>query len=483
MNTLDGAMRRTKWSFVALLSLVTGCSAGGLEATPLTPHADAAGRYAIDNAWSRLGTMNDPSLAAELAVSRQSARRRPPPTTDSALDWQFLVDAPLNETPALYVSGTAEDNATDRMFATGGKRGFFSVTYYFYAFENLYGTSPTVVWQKTIDSAVDGSAIALTPDATKVFAVTKKGTVYGFNTADGSAATGFPVSLGNKVSWSSPWIDFLTQPYPLYVGDVRGHVTRIDSSTGAKLTSVRLCTAIHSSPIVWNGVVWAGCDDGSLHRLDPQTMTEFTPATKLCATATCRGNDAIYSAPFVDSIGDRLLVGVNNQVAVVDISAATGCTTGPAACPVTLQTVGKSAIFYSSPFIDFAAGYVYIAFNNALWRASYDGTAITSPFVAASHPLAGTNADAGYPKSSPLAFDGHVWVGDGGGFVNRYSTDGFAFENATEQYGVSIDTTPLIDVAGGNIYFGTNGTTTIGRRGRVNVDETKGSWVQLTQTW
>jgi len=481
-------MHRTHWIAAFIVSFVAGCSAGGLGSSPTAPQPDATGRYAIDSSWSRLGHFNDPSLALRLAqrsaLGQSSRRRLPPaPAPDSALDWQYSLDAPLNETPALYVSGTAENNASDRMFATGATRSFFSVTYSFYSFENLYGAAPTVAWQQPIDSAVDGSAIALTPDATKVFAVTSNGTVYGFNAADGSKASGFPVSLGNKVSWASPWIDFLTSPYPLYVADVRGHITRIDTSTGATVTSARFCSAIHASPIVWNGVVWVGCDDGYLHRLNPQTLAEYTPATKLCARSSCKANDAIYSAPFVDSIGDRLLVGVNNQVVVVDISSTTGCTTGATSCPVSVQTLGKSALFYSSPFVDFASGYVYVAFNNALWRASYDGAGITSPFVAAAHALGGNGPNLSYPKSSPLAFDGHVWIGDGGGFVNRFSADTFAFENVTQQYGVSVDTTPLVDVAGGNIYFGTNGTTTVDRRGRVQVNKNKGSWVQLQQSW
>ena len=476
-------MTHTHWTLAVFFA--AGCSAGALAPSPSTPQPDPSGGYAVDSSWSRLGRMNDPALTVRLAqrAALAEARHRTPAATDSGLDWQYALAAPVEETPALYISGLTENNATDRMFAAGGARSRRAVSYSLFALENLYGGSPAVAWQNAIDSDVDGSAIAMTPDATKVFGVTHHGTVYGFNTADGSTVAGFPVAVGHNVSWASPWLDFLTQPYPLYVADLGGRITRIDTSTGAKLTSAKLCSGIHSSPIVWNGVVWAGCDDGYLHRLNPQTLAEYPPATKLCARASCQANDAIYSAPFVDSTGNRLLVGVNNQLAVVDIDPATGCTTGTLSCPVTFATIGRSAIFYSSPFIDFANGYVYVAFNNALWRAGWDGTALTSGFAAAAHALGGRNADAGYPKSSPLAFDGHVWVGDGGGFVNRYASDTFAFENVTPQYGVSVDTTPLIDIAGGNIYFGTNGTTTATRRGGVKVNKNLGSWVQLPQTF
>ncbi|HEY2746330.1 MAG TPA: PQQ-binding-like beta-propeller repeat protein [Polyangia bacterium] len=473
-------MTRAHLIVTVAVFLAAGCTAGALS--PSTPQPDANGGYAVDSSWSRLGRMNDPALTLRLVESAALGHtRRHAPPQDSGLDWQYPLFAPVEETPALYVSGGTENDATDRMFAAGALASDGSDS--FFALENLYDASPTVAWQNEIDSDVDGSAIVLTPDATKVFAVTKKGTVYGFNAADGSAVAGFPVAIGRKVSWASPWLDFTTQPYPLYVADLNGRVTRIDTSTGATLASKKICSAIHSSPIVWNGVVWTGCDDGTLHRLNPQTLAEYAPATKLCARASCKANDAIYSAPFIDSVGNRLLIGVNNQLVVVDIDPTTGCTTGTSACPISIATVGKSAIFYSSPFIDFATGYVYLAFNNQLWRAGWDGTALTSGFVATAHALAGSNSDAGYPKSSPLAFNGHVWVGDGGGFVNRYASDSFAFENATPQYGVTVDTTPLIDIAGGNIYFGTNGTVTTAKRGVVKTHPKLGSWVQLQQIW
>jgi hypothetical protein len=82
-----------------------------------------------------------------------------------------------------------------------------------------------------------------------------------------------------------------------------------------------------------------------------------------------------------------------------------------------------------------------------------------------------------------MVFNGHVWVGDGGGFVNRYSSSSFAFEMATPRYGLTIDSTPLLDVAGGNIYYSTNGTATTDRHGKVSVDTGSGSWVQLAQEW
>src|SRR6185312_8123530 len=97
------------------------------------------------------------------------------------------------------------NNATDRMFASGTERSHFTVSHVLYALDNLYGTAPAVAWKQPLDSAVDGAAIALLPDASKVFAVSGNGTVYGFDAATGAPAAGFPVSVGHDVSWASPW--------------------------------------------------------------------------------------------------------------------------------------------------------------------------------------------------------------------------------------------------------------------------------------
>ena len=93
--------------------------------------------------------------------------------------------------------------------------------------------------------------------------------------------------------------------------------------------------------------------------------------------------------------------------------------------------------------------------------------------------LKGANADLGYPKSGPISFNGHVYVGDGGGYVDRYNASTFALENVTPRYGTTIDSVPLVDFTAGNIYYGTNGV------GNANmaVNPSGGSWVQLAQTW
>lgn len=481
----------------ATLALAVGCTGAGSPTPPSQTPAGASTGFGIDASWARIGRLNDPALAlaaaARAEIGMPAPPKKPPPATDpppvdNALDWQFILGEPTNVTPALWVAGAAENNATDRMFAYGG----FSGSEYIGAADNLYCTAgtancPSVAWYSQMDSFIDGSAIALTPDGSTVFGVSSKGTVYGFNASDGTPSAGFPVSVGASVSWSSPWLDFQTQPYPLYVADTGGHVTRIDTSTGNKTWSVKVCSAIHSSPIVWNGVVWVGCDDGKLYRRNPATGAAYGVATNLCANPSrCDSvKDAIYSAPFVDVVNNRLLVGVNNQVVAIDISTTTGCTIS-GSCAPQFTPVGTSATFYSSPVADVAGGYVYIAFNNKLWRAPYDGTKtnpITSAFTSASHALGGSNSNAGYPKSSPMVFNGHVWVGDGGGFVNRFSSTSFAFEAVTPRYGATIDTTPLIDIAGGNIYYGTNGTTSLDKKGNVVVDTTSGSWVQLAQNW
>lgn len=478
-------MRMTSRGLGVVFAIVAGCSAdGGPGSTGGAPSPSTPAGTAIDGSWARMGfaagrfaNLGGPNQFLPDPLGRPASS--PPP--DQALDWQFMLDAPTSVTPALWVAGATMNNATDRMYAYG----VISGTSYLGAADNLYCTDPTlscpnVAWYLPMDSAIDGSSIALAPDGTRAYAVSSNGTVYGVDTASGALASGWPVSIGAKVSWASPWLDFTATPYQLYVADTSGHVSRIDTSTATVVwRSAALCRAIHSSPLVWNSVVWVGCDDGYLHRLDPATGNEYPPATKLCASSTCGTNDAIYSGPFVDIADNRLVLGVNNRVINVDISPTTGCTTGPVSCTFESMTIGSSAIYHSTPFIDVTGGFVYASFNNKLWRARWSGTQITTPFVASATPLKGVNKDLGYPKSTPMVFNGHIWIGDGGGYVNRYSSSNFALENVTPRYGVTIDTTPVIDVAGGNIYYGTNGAG----NATMTVDSKAGSWVQLAQTW
>jgi outer membrane protein assembly factor BamB len=485
-------------AYVLALAFVAACSANGPSSLPAeSAHAGVG----IDQSWTRLAFAPWPSYQArqvarfDTGFSRASHQWFPPPdapsqppstqpSPDNALDWQYMVQAPVHGTPALFVLGTQGD-PNDRLFAYGNVGG----SNYLAAVNDLYATSPSIAWYIPLDSEVDGSAISISVDGGLIFAVTKAGTVYAVdNTVSVPQAPKWTYSLPNSVSWASPWLDFQSTPNSLYLADEGiangskrgGHVTKLDASTGAMRWISRVCAKpIHSSPIVWNNIVWVGCDDGQLYRLDPATGDAYSPATNLCANpASCGTNDAIYSGPAIDVSNNRLILGVNNRVIQIDISPTTGCSTGNQACAFSARSLPTSAIFYSSPVIDAAGGYVYASFNNKLWRAPYTAAnGITDDFSGKS--LKGSNANQGYPKSGPMVFNGHVWVGDGGGYVNRFSSIDFSSEAVTPRYGTTIDTTPVVDYLGGNIYYGTNGA------GNANtpVNPNSGSWVQLTQTW
>ena len=478
-----------KQAYVLALALLGACSGSEPPAAPVV-HAS----FGIDSSWTRLAATGSAGVLARQAAHLGTgwptaahqwfpppgAASQPAPAPDTALDWQFVVQAPVNVTPALSVTGATPDNANDRMFAYGHYNG----ADYLGAGRNLYctagtGNCPDIAWALPIDSGIDGSAINISIDGSVVYAVSSQGLVYAVDSGTGALLANWPVDVGHAVSWATPWLDFQETPNALYVADTSGNITKIDVSTARTPWSTKVCSAIHASPIVWNHIVWVGCDDGRLYRLDPATGAQYGASTNLGVLGS--SNNAIYSGPAIDITNNRLVLGVNNRLIQIDISPTTGCGTGSSSCVFqATATIGSSAIFYSSPFIDVAGGYVYAAFNNRLWRATYTAAGgITGAFD--SRALTGKSSNLGYPKSGPMAFNGHVWVGDGGGFINRFSSSTFAFEAATPQYGVSIDTTPVIDVVNGNIYYGTMGTYDATAKKPLN--PSNGSWVQLAQTW
>src|SRR5262249_9497049 len=133
---------------------------------------------------------------------------------------------------------------------------------------NVYGPgAPVVTKSPALDAGIDGSAILASIAGDFAYAVTTAGTVYAIKTADGTIS--WQRSVGSAVSWSTPWIDFVPIPPVLYVADLGGKVTAINSSTGAvNHTSPAIGSPIHSSPIVFNNMVWVGADDGKLYRFN-----------------------------------------------------------------------------------------------------------------------------------------------------------------------------------------------------------------------
>jgi hypothetical protein len=398
--------------------------------------------------------------------------------------WSLPESSPIDATAAVIVMGASPNATTDRVIIEGAD----SPDHYIGVVSNMYGASPTVTKSASIGSRLDGSSIITNLAGTVAYAVTSAGVVYAINVAD--ASTAWATSLGAAVSKSTPWLEFGGTGY-LFVADLGGKVTALNPSTGAIVWSTNVTggSPIHSSVVVIDNLVWIGADDGHLYRVDATTGNVVGQPTKLCLTATCTADDAIYSAVSGDVVGNRILVGVNRRIIEIDTSA-NGCTAmTTTACGYTAYPIQEGSFvapagrFEGTIAIDFVGNRVYFGYANRLWRAGYNA-GITTAFTRAATDdptglLRGWNPTShGFPRGIPFAFNNTIFVGDGGGIFHRFDINSWS-ESAWKSFsggtfpgktGPRIDSTALVDFADANVYFGVARTS-------------NGEWDSLPQTF
>lgn len=502
---------------LACALLLTACQSGS------NPSAQfgKVDHLAIDSSWWRLSTRevgpggleswvaSHPRLngaptdlrarvgASAAILAGRSKLGAPPPvsgTNATMLNWRLDETTPISTSAAVLVLGASMDPTNDRLVIEGGGAGTGSdPSHYIGVLSNIYTATPTVTKSPALDSGIDGSALTTSLDGSIVYAATSGGHVYAVKVADGTFA--WQATLPAGVSWSTPWLEVTTGV--LYVADVGGHITSFDGTTGTQLFQTMPIAgagvAVHSSPVVNNGILWVGADDGKLYRFDATNLTALGQGTNLCLNSgACGTFDQIWSGAAIDTTNNQLLIGVNKQIVQIDIGTS-GCTSTSTTCTFTAFPIDDATLqspqarFYSSPFIDTTAGYAYFPFANRLWRSAYttslSGTMERATTADPTGLLRGVNpTDDGYPRGLVISFGGQLFVGDGGGFIHRFSASTFS-ETALQSFansgtgtpgpnGPAIDSTPLIDVTGGNVYFGVK-----------NPNAPMGSWVSLPQTF
>lgn len=492
------------WAFATLLCAGLGGCTGGMAG--FEGGGESETTISLDSSWLRVGGVpslraigpqafadwltSHPRLAAITPTEREAlitgiahlagraeTGNLPWPVVDpislaaaTSPNWVLPQSSPINTSAAVLVYGTMPNGATDRMIIEGDD----GTTHHIGIVSNLYGGSPTVLKSASIGSRIDGSAILTNFTGTVAYAVTSAGVLYAVNVSDASFA--WSVNLGSPVANSTPWLDFNTKA--LYVADLGGKVTSIDSVTGAVkwVANVTGGVPLHSSPIVLGGMVWVGADNGSLYRLNALTGAAVGQPTSLCLATPCTARDAIWSSSAGDLVGGRLLVGVNRRIVEIDVSPM-GCTTmTTTSCSFTAYPIQQGGFvapagrFEGALSLDlFSPSHrLYFGYANRLWRADYS-TGVASAFSRAGNTgdptgvLRGWNPTShGYPRGIPLVFNNDIFVGDGGAVFHRFSASTFN-ETAWKSYnpgtmpgkgGPAIDSTALIDFSGGNVYFG-----------------------------
>jgi hypothetical protein len=468
----------------------------------------ASGGFGRDYSWSRLGRTlppgavmswdwvnRHPRLDATTALFGEAqapeifarAGSGTPPAAPTPYQWTHTYTAPVNATPAIYTASfTAQDPVNDRLYVYGGDGANPN---FIAALNNFYTNSPpTEVWRLPINSAVNGSSIAVDITGRRMFAVSGGGggvgaSIWSVNDVD---QTGWQVSWMSSatVSWSSPWVDYRTSK--LYVGDEQDHIIEVNiSGSGGTVYTLGFNSPIHATPLIWDNLLWVGNDSGRLVIYDLaggglQPLGAFLFCSGNGVNA-CTPSHAVWGTPYIDTVNKRALIGVNNRIFQID-NVDTLRTCIPAAnCTSSSRAMAGPGIntgrFQSSVLVDQnGANWVYAGRNNRLARCSYTtngglgGCSTQSPHSAA---MAGSGADISYPRSSPIQYPGSssIYIGDGGGYMNRV-VSGSSLTTASSfrpAGGTAVDSSPILDfVTMGNLYFG----ATLG---------SSGAYVQLPQ--
>ena len=405
-------------------------------------------------------------------------------------DWSVPVGGPVNGGGALYTADPtgARQSCGDRLYVPVNVSGAPSL----WVFDNLYATdgsgaactngspvgcSPSAnghcpVLQAALNvGQLKGSSIAVNGAGTRVYTAAQSGVFTTLSTGIGqptSVLRQFDARTDTGASdatfvLSTPWVDFGTQYVYAAVGykldasgPTRARLYRFTAdgalaSNALGVDKIDLPAGVEASLLELGGIIYVPALDGRIYKVI-DSGTSLTLAAAPWPVALSAGLP-INSSPTIDFANNLLFVGQANSLWMIDLNAGTTRAIGIGGA------VGNTACT-SSPWVDAQYHLVYIGHNNAVQLVSYqpgppsawNGTVAVSAAVS---PSASSDA----PKSSPIVLNVgttyELFIGDGGGALNKfYVNPGISGRTTFAPGNGAIDGPPIVDVQGGNIYFG-----------------------------
>lgn len=451
-------------------------------------HAVPAG-FGRDYSWGRIGhptaSPDAKWLAAHPRLGSASLPERlvvpakipaPVPPEAASTTWTRNETISTNVSPAIYALNVdTQDNTNDRLFAIsadlsgGGPAGT--------VFYDIYTATPKPLCQVSMDTNTKDSNVALDLAGTTAYFVSAGKA----NGAKAAPAALFAITTGtcatwkatwsvtnNTVKFSSPWVDYDTGN--IFVGDEQGNLVEAGSSGGGSAFALGH-GAIHSTPVIYNGYLYVGTDSGRLMVYPVPSGNTIVEQGNfpLCAGSSCNGSEAIWGTPYVDTVNDRLLVGVDNKIWQIDSlsTCIPAGTCGAVGHPISSSAKSAgSGQFQSSVLVDQNTGtYIYGAVNDKFFRCSYTAAGGFNACAGADVKSTQGSGGATYPVSSPMQYPGSssIYIGDGGGYLDSFSSGASLTLASTYRLSVtsgtasSIEATAVIDLlstTNGHIYFG-----------------------------
>jgi outer membrane protein assembly factor BamB len=189
-------------------------------------------------------------------------------------------------------------------------------------------------------------------------------------------------------------------------------------------TSVGTGASIFSSPVVVNGVVYVGSEDGTLYAFDAKGTTNCAGVPRTCIplwTAATKG--LIESSPTV--VDGVVYVGSGHsdkRLYAFDAAGTKNCSGNPVTC-TPLWTAAASQSISSSPAV--AGGVVYVGSQDgALYAFDAAGVNGCSGTPVVCSPMWTSTVTGGSIFSSPSVVGGVVYVGSNDGNLYAFDANG-----------------------------------------------------------
>jgi hypothetical protein len=448
-----------------------GCQGPGAAVTDVV--IDPPAGVAHDVNRSRLASVDPSSLPppAPPAVEPEKPMGHPG-------DWSFNIGGRVDSAPALYSASFTSRSCNDRLFVATHKPGGPNV----YGFDNLYPTDgsgapclnvadarcspspsghcPRLVWQQTVGEGPRLSGLAVDGRGNRLYVASNDGIFGVLATVDGKIeglhnARVVESDVTANYGYCSPWLQPFGDAYIAVslASDTRSRLYRFGNTANQK-AAFGFGAAVATTPILWGGFIYLATFGAVRKIQDGATLTEITGGGWPASLGA--GTREVYNAPSIDVSRNLLFVSSNDDLHQVNLGTG----------QVTSQSVGFLATgtnpSSSSMFVDPVERFVYKGHEGFGWRWRYDTNRWINDwwFVF----MRGNDAsEASDPYSSPLVFQlgatKYAYIGDGGGYLNRYNTANAArstFPSGSTGIGARIDTPIVVDYIGGNIYFGGN---------------------------